>query len=131
MNAEPLAREQGAVDAPGRALTVRRLELTDIRNYRQLTLRPRAGPIVLHGANSAGKTNLLEAVSMLSPGRGLRSAKLAELDRAEGGNSPLRDDVDSPLGLLEIETAHDRSTDRQGVSADGRALRGQNALGEF
>jgi DNA replication and repair protein RecF len=131
MNAEPLAREQGAVDAPGRALTVRRLELRDFRNYSQLTLRPRAGPIVLHGDNGAGKTNLLEAVSMLSPGRGLRSAKLAELDRTEGGSWHLRADIDCPLGSVEIETAHDRGTNRRGVAADGRALRSQNALGEF
>ena len=57
---------------PARAITVERLQLHDFRNYRDVTLAPRPGPVVLYGENGAGKTNLLEAVSMLSPGRGLR-----------------------------------------------------------
>ena len=58
-----------------------RLALTDFRNYRAARLDLDAGPVVLTGPNGAGKTNLLEAVSFLSPGRGLRSAKLSEIDR--------------------------------------------------
>ena len=73
MTALPLARERGGAPAPARALAVRRLELRDFRNYRHLVLEPGPGPIVLHGENGAGKTNLLEAVSMLAPGR-IRSA---------------------------------------------------------
>ena len=44
MNAVPLAREQAPSTQPARALTVRRLELRDFRNYRQLTLRARRRP---------------------------------------------------------------------------------------
>lgn len=68
-------------------LAVRRLELTDFRNYRHLRLDLPAGMLVLVGANGAGKTNLLEALSLFSPGRGLRRAKLRDLIRygAEGG----------------------------------------------
>lgn len=131
MNAEASARERGAFDVPWRALTVRRLELRDFRNYRQLALAPRTGPIVLYGENGAGKTNLLEAVSMLSPGRGLRSAKLAEMDRAGGGSWQLEAQVESPLGPADLATAHDPATGRRGVTADGRELRSQNALGEL
>ena len=83
MTALPLAREQAAAAEPVRALTVSRLELRDFRNYRHLVLEPGPGPIVLHGENGAGKTNLLEAVSLLTPGRGLRRARLGDLDRAE------------------------------------------------
>ena len=131
MNAESSAREPGAFDVPWRVLAVRRLELRDFRNYRQLALVPRAGPIVLHGENGAGKTNLLEAVSMLSPGRGLRSARLVEMDRAEGGSWQIRAQVESPLGPVDIATAHEPATGRRGVMADGRELRSQNALGEL
>lgn len=51
-----------------------KLTLSNFRNYASLSLRLRPGAIVLTGENGAGKTNLLEAVSFLSPGRGLRRA---------------------------------------------------------
>lgn len=51
------------------------LRLTDFRSYAALDLSFDGRPVVLYGANGAGKTNLLEAVSLLSPGRGLRGAK--------------------------------------------------------
>lgn len=64
-----------------------RLTLTDFRNYTSLTLKLDRRPVCLYGANGAGKTNLLEAVSQFGPGRGLRSAQLSEMTRhgAPGG----------------------------------------------
>jgi DNA replication and repair protein RecF len=64
---------------------VSRLTLTDFRSYGSATLEPRGGFVLLFGDNGAGKTNLLEAVSMLAPGRGLRGAPLSEMAR-RGGN---------------------------------------------
>jgi DNA replication and repair protein RecF len=61
-----------------------RLVLTDVRNHAALSLAPGAGFVVLTGANGAGKTNVLEAVSLLAPGRGLRRAALAEVARSDG-----------------------------------------------
>ncbi|WP_375422606.1 DNA replication/repair protein RecF [uncultured Sphingomonas sp.] len=61
-----------------------RLVLTDFRNHPALTLAPGAGFVVLTGANGAGKTNILEAVSLLAPGRGLRRASLGDMARADG-----------------------------------------------
>jgi DNA replication and repair protein RecF len=130
MNVESLALESEPGGGVGRALAVRRLELRDFRNYGKVVLEPRPCPVVLYGDNGAGKTNLLEAVSMLSPGRGLRGAKLAELDRMGGGAWWLRAQVDGHLGPSEIETGHDRAAERRTALADGQTLRNQNALGE-
>ncbi len=62
-------------------LAVRSLRLSHFRSYRALELSLDARPVVLYGANGAGKTNLLEAVSMLSPGRGMRRAKPDDMAR--------------------------------------------------
>jgi DNA replication and repair protein RecF len=61
-----------------------RLVLTDFRNHADAVLRPGPGFVVLTGENGAGKTNLLEAVSLLAPGRGLRRASFAEMARQGG-----------------------------------------------
>ncbi len=58
-----------------------RVGLRDFRNYAALDLRLDGRHVCLHGANGSGKTNLLEAVSMLSPGRGLRGAEFSDLVR--------------------------------------------------
>ncbi|WKW50918.1 DNA replication/repair protein RecF [Rhodomicrobium lacus] len=65
-------------------IAIAKLTLTDFRNYRAATLLTGAGPVVLAGANGAGKTNCLEAVSLLTAGRGLRSLPFPELARSGG-----------------------------------------------
>lgn len=64
--------------APAARFALARLTLTDFRSYRAARLVMDRHPLVLTGPNGAGKTNLLEAVSYLSPGRGLRGARLAD-----------------------------------------------------
>jgi DNA replication and repair protein RecF len=68
----------------GEAMSLSRLRLTDFRSYADLDLAPGPGFVVLTGENGAGKTNILEAVSLLAAGRGLRQASLSEMARAEG-----------------------------------------------
>ena len=63
---------------------VTRLTLTDFRNYGHMRLEPSRPLVALAGANGAGKTNLLEAVSLLVPGRGLRGAEFSALARQGG-----------------------------------------------
>jgi DNA replication and repair protein RecF len=63
---------------------VRSLKLTDFRNYPRAELKLDARPVVLIGDNGSGKTNLLEAVSLLGPGQGLRGRPYGELCRKEG-----------------------------------------------
>ena len=66
-------------------LFVRSLKLTDFRNYARAELELDARPVVLVGDNGSGKTNLLEAVSLLGPGHGLRGRPYQELCRRDGG----------------------------------------------
>lgn len=65
-------------------MAVTRLSLTDFRSYADALLAPGPGFVILTGENGAGKTNILEAVSLLSPGRGLRGAPLGEMARRDG-----------------------------------------------
>ena len=66
---------------------LRRLSLRDFRSYAEATLELDGRPVALSGANGAGKTNLLEAVSYLAAGRGLRGASVAELGRRAPGEA--------------------------------------------
>ena len=60
---------------------IARLALTDFRNHGQTVLTAGPGFVALAGANGAGKTNILEALSLLAPGRGLRASPLPEMVR--------------------------------------------------
>jgi DNA replication and repair protein RecF len=66
---------------------IRSLTLTDFRSYASATLPVAAGAVVLHGPNGAGKTNLLEALSLFTPGKGLRGATAPEMGRREPGEA--------------------------------------------
>lgn len=86
-------------------LWVERLTLTGFRNYASITLEAGSGPVVLVGANGAGKTNLLEALSMLAPGQGLRRAPFSELASSKGdGGWAVAARVHSRLGVVDIGT---------------------------
>lgn len=63
------------------------LSLTDFRSYAHARLETGGRSVYLFGANGAGKTNLLEAISLLSPGKGLRSASMAEVGRRMPGET--------------------------------------------
>ena len=88
------------------AVFIRRLTLTNFRSYHaaQVSLDS-AGPVVLTGANGAGKTNLIEAISMLAPGRGLRRATMDELAFSEGdGAWAVSAEIEGMMGLATLGT---------------------------
>lgn len=60
------------------------LSLHDFRSHQQIRLQAEAGLVILTGENGVGKTNILEAISLLSPGRGFRGSPLPDLVRREG-----------------------------------------------
>jgi DNA replication and repair protein RecF len=76
------------VSAALQKAAIRRLVLTQYRNHDRLELETGGLPVVLSGANGAGKTNILEAISLLGPGRGLRGADLAQVSRAGPDGGP-------------------------------------------
>jgi DNA replication and repair protein RecF len=86
-------------------LFVHTLKLTDFRNYARAELKLDARPVVLIGDNGSGKTNLLEAVSLLGPGQGLRGRPYGELARKQGaGGFAVAAKVVSRLDEVEIGT---------------------------
>ena len=102
-----------------------RLTLSDFRNHADALIVPDHAFIVLTGENGAGKTNILEAVSMLAPGRGLRGAALRDMVRQDGaGGFGIAAEVDGVmLGTGVIASAPDRRQVRiGGISSSANAL---------
>ncbi len=102
------------------------LSVTDFRSYERSELSPHGRSVYLHGANGAGKTNLLEAVSLLSPGRGLRGSSLAEVGRRLPGEAVGRAWAVSAL----VEGDDGETRIGTGVEAPGGARRQVRVEGE-
>jgi DNA replication and repair protein RecF len=104
------------------ASRIRRLSLTHFRNYRAASLATRSDMVVLVGPNGAGKTNCIEAISFLSPGRGLRRATLEDVADNEGdGSWAVSAEVEGALGLATLGTGIDASIGE--VSSTSRRCR--------
>jgi DNA replication and repair protein RecF len=107
---------------------VSRLTLTDFRSYASAIVEPGPGFVLLFGENGAGKTNLLEAVSMLAPGRGLRGASLSDMARQSGSGAWA---VAGGLGEVDLGTGTLPSApERRQVRINGVAA-SVNSLGEW
>lgn len=109
-------------------LRLTRLALTDFRCYAALTWMPAGRIAVLHGPNGSGKTNLLEAVSLLVPGRGLRGSRTLDLPRRDGpGGWAVAGRFQTPDGEARIGTGSspDGRTDRRVFRLDGQSPRNQ------
>lgn len=120
-----------SVSALSPRLAVRRLTLADFRCYAHLRLNTDARPVVLTGANGAGKTNLLEALSFLAPGRGMRRAALADIARQGSGGTAwaVAAVLDGPAGRVEIGTGRDGVSDRRAIRVDGQPAKAQALAG--
>ena len=114
--------------------SIRSLTVREFRSWERISLRTDPGPVVLTGANGAGKTNLLEAVSFLAPGRGLMGARLQDLPR-QGGRGPWTVVADIATGgtTVRIGTGAPGEGETRGrlVRIDGENRRGPEALAEI
>ena len=119
--------------APG--LFLSRLRLSDFRSWQVLDASFDASLICIAGENGAGKTNLLEAISLLAPGRGLRGARMAEFGRQQAGAGlpwAVAGRFETRLGAMDIGTGTDPEghSERRVYRLDGQAVRSQAMLAE-
>lgn len=123
-----------------RRFAVTSLTVTDFRNYDRARVETDGGTVVLTGVNGAGKTNLLEAISFLTPGRGLRRARLGEIERRRDEPGPgwaVAAEVETPDGPRKVGTGRDpqrgpdENSERRAIRIDGAPAPTQTALAEL
>ncbi len=108
------------------------LKLSNFRSYDEARIETcRKGLVVLTGENGAGKTNVLEALSLLSPGKGLRGARVMEI-QSQKGSTPwaVSATIENRYGPLQIGTGLEGASEKRIVRINGENARGQNALAE-
>ena len=116
-------------------LALSSLSLNHFRNYAAARIEVSAAPVVITGRNGVGKTNILEAISLLTPGRGIRRAKLSEIDNRNLAGFPwtVTANMTGMQGEVKIGTGRDSETtddssDKRIVKIDGKIVRGQAEL---
>ena len=106
------------------------LKLSHFRSHKRVEMTTDARPVALYGANGAGKTNILEAVSLMSPGRGFRRASAEEMTRRpEALGWKITAMLEADTRAREIESLSEQGSARQ-VRIDGKPA-SQIALGKF
>lgn len=133
MTSPAVAPSRDAPSAPG--IFARKLRLTAFRNYESAAFAcPGDAPVVLTGVNGAGKTNLLEALSLLTPGKGLRGADIPEIQNRRHLLTPwaVAAEIHKGNNTLNLGTGRDNAADkdRRIVRIDGRNVKSQAALAE-
>ncbi len=113
-----------------------RLILQDFRTYATLDLAVSRRLVALVGENGAGKTNVLEAISMFMPGRGLRRAELGDMARQGGpGSFAISLTLDTSYGEHRLGTGLEPQGEAARASRlcriDGMAASSPTAFAEF
>ncbi len=133
---ESISARQALRKLPAPRLWVERLTLTNFRSYAHVTVEAGPEPVVVLGANGSGKTNLLEALSLLAPGQGLRRAPYTELARTGGdGAWAVAARVHTAAGAVDIGTGQTAAAPngRQGriVRVNGEPQGGTGVLADL
>ncbi|MTI18554.1 DNA replication/repair protein RecF [Rhodobacteraceae bacterium RKSG542] len=114
------------------AVSLRRLTLSDFRNYENASISLNSRMVAFVGNNGAGKTNILEAISFLSAGRGLRRAMLSEVARhAHTGAWAVSALIDGAYGETRLGTGLNAGDQSRKVRIDGEDARSSEALLEY
>jgi DNA replication and repair protein RecF len=122
--------------APIAASRIARLILQDFRTYASLDLTVSRPLVALVGENGAGKTNVLEAISLFMPGRGLRRAELGQMARNEGpGSFAISVTLDAPYGEHRLGTGLEPQSENARASricrVDGMPASSPTAFAEY
>lgn len=109
------------------------LKLENFRNYNSLFFEPDPGITLIYGVNGIGKTNIIEAVSLLVPGRGIRNDKIADIDNIHTKLPwKITSSVSGSFGKSEIKLSHNYDhkvkISKKEVIIDGLSVRGQNKI---
>ena len=111
---------------------VNTVTLSHFRNYTHAHVVLDARPVVVLGANGAGKTNILEAVSLLTAGRGMRRAAMADLDNVNSEATwVISAEIEGKQGLAAIGTGRDATKDGRIIKIDGKVARLQTELNKL
>ncbi len=126
-----------ATELPNPICAVEELRMVNFRNYEKVVLKNPdvSKPVVLFGDNGAGKTNVLEALSLFAPGRGLRRARLSDL-RMNGTQNPwqIMINLHFPVEPMKILTSVEKTQsglDRRFVKINGVPLKHQIEMADY
>ena len=115
-----------------------KLSLQNYRCYEHASLENlQSGLIVLCGANGAGKTNILEAISLLTPGRGLRGAKALDIQKSDsptswGISAKVETATDNSKSVeVTLGTGLNPENDRRMSRINGALAKSQMALADY
>jgi len=104
-----------------------KIKLINFRNYKSVEASFTEPVIIITGRNGSGKTNLLEAVSLLTPGKGLRGSELSEISHNNTGEWA----INAELNGYNIGTGLEQGSSKRIVKIDGEKQRGANILAEY
>jgi DNA replication and repair protein RecF len=113
-----------------RAPHLTRLRLRHFRSHGALDIACQAGTVLLTGENGIGKTNVLEAISMLASGRGLRSGQLDEMTQSGQQAWHVLADMDGPTGAMRVSVDYQQQAAGRRIRIDGETARGFDYLSE-
>lgn len=120
-------------------LSITRLVLNRFRNHPSFDMSFPASHIAIVGKNGAGKTNILEAISLLAPGKGLRSARLSDMESYDAdptphtGNWSVFASLNTPAGDVSIGTGKtpEDTSDKRRIKINGEPVSGQTELSQY
>lgn len=120
-------------------MKINKLKLNNFRNHHQFNVDIEKNIIAITGFNGVGKTNILEAVSLLMPGKGFHKSKLSELQNQNSSETPwsVYAEIESDDVITQIGTGYDAQKfletgkDKRIIRINGETARGQNALAEY
>ncbi len=99
---------------------IEKASLANYRNFESTEIQFEAGVNIIAGPNGAGKTNILESISLLSPGRGLKSCKLEEIMKGnEGWGWRSNFILNSKLGIAEIASEYSANKGSRKITYNG------------